>query len=125
MAAPSTVPATPSWAPITAAVIAASAPPTSWVADISSRGVFGAGGCSGVGRVRVLVSVIVESEFLVFWGSGEVVPDGHWTPLSTPPNVGEPPIVTHPPPGVIKPTPPRTHRRPARKGEASVTRWCL
>ena len=60
MAAPSTVPATPSWAPITAAVMAANAPPTSWVPDMSSRLVFGCGGCLSVSGGKVLVSVIVK-----------------------------------------------------------------
>ena len=59
MAAPSTVPATPSRAPITA-VMAANAPPTSWVPDRSSRVVFGSRGCLSVSGGTVLVSVIMK-----------------------------------------------------------------
>ncbi len=87
MAAPSTVPATPSWAPITAAVMAARAPPMSWVADISSRRVFGSGGCSGGAGQGVGVSH-GEEGVPGGRGSGAVVPSGTGRPCPPRPTRG-------------------------------------
>src|SRR3954447_20840966 len=97
MAAPITVPATPRRAPITAEVIAARAPPTSWIAEMSRSFVRSGGGAGVASRIKVLVSVMVLRGVL---GSGRELDArgngdrGMRTPLSTPPNAQDPRFVT-------------------------------